>query len=126
MNESMSRLLPIYFTRDSFSSCLYDLPNPVWIFISKMLKFTCVIVYQVFSSFIGLERRLSDFLNIFWSILFDRSKGKKFSLKCYTGLQNFWICFRKSGASLSLSFAFRSNTSRPRCCELIFFDAFWL
>ena len=91
----------------------YD--NPVWIFVSKMLKFSDVI----FSSFNGLERRFSDFLNTLWSVLSDRSKGKKLSFKCSTDLQNFRICFIKFRASLPLPFGFRCNPFRPRCCELM-------
>ena len=65
----------------------YD--NPVCIFVSKMLKFSDVI--SIFF-IIGLERRFSDFLNTLRSISSDRSKGKKLSFKCSTGLQNFRIC----------------------------------
>ena len=62
----MSRLLPTYFARNSnllliefINNMTYD--NPVWIFVSKMLKFPDVI--SIFLT-VSLERRFPDFADI--------------------------------------------------------------
>ena len=73
----------------------------------------------VFSSFIGLERIFFDSLNTLWSILSDRSKGKKLSFKWSIDVQNLLIYFRKFRASLSLSFGFRCSSFCLRLCVLV-------
>ena len=62
----MSRLLPTYFARNSnllliefINNMTYD--NPVWIFVSMMLKFPDVI--SIFLT-VSLERRFPDFADI--------------------------------------------------------------
>ena len=62
----MSRLFPTYFARNSnllliefINNMTYD--NPVWIFVSKMLKFPDVI--SIFLT-VSLERRFPDFADI--------------------------------------------------------------
>ena len=101
---NICRLLPTYFTYDS--NLLLIKFMLIWpirtLYWFSFLRCLSSWMWEVFFSFIGWDRRFSDFVNTLWLILSDKSKGKKPLFRCSTDLQNFQIWFRKCRVSLGI------------------------